>query len=92
MTKLPIVLAIASSVIASSTLGAPAAARPVHASILRHEAASAPAAQKSMVWSDAQARRDAYAFFPAPRAGSFTAAPRDVPGGVCDHGDNPGIC
>jgi hypothetical protein len=41
MTKLPIALAIASLVVASSTLGAPAAfaATGVHASIARHAAA-----------------------------------------------------
>lgn len=49
-------------------------------------------ARKSMAWSGGQARRDGYVFFPAPRVVSSTAAPRDVRGGVCDHGDNPMIC
>lgn len=49
-------------------------------------------AHQSTAWSAAQARRDGYAFSPAPRVGSFAAAPWGAKEGVCDHGDNPMIC
>lgn len=28
----------------------------------------------------------------APPAGSYTQAPSEQPGGICDHGDDPQIC
>ncbi|QPF87781.1 hypothetical protein IC762_16440 [Bradyrhizobium genosp. L] len=35
---------------------------------------------------------DSNARIPAPSAGEFSVPSRNVPGGVCDHGDNPMIC
>lgn len=49
-------------------------------------------AHQSTAWSGAQARRDGYAFSPAPPVGSFAAALWGAKKGVCDHGDNPMIC
>lgn len=47
---------------------------------------------ESIARSGGHAHRDGHAFFQAPLVGSYTSAPRDVSGGVCDHGDNPMIC
>jgi hypothetical protein len=49
-------------------------------------------AHKSVIWSGARARRDGYAFFPAPRPGLFATAPRSINEGTCDVADNPWIC
>ncbi|WP_426439256.1 hypothetical protein [Bradyrhizobium genosp. P] len=49
-------------------------------------------AHKSIAWSGTQAHRGGHVVFPAPHVGSFTAAPPEVSGGICDFGDNPMIC
>lgn len=75
-----LVLATLVSAIAFGARPSPAFAKPAH---LAHE---------SLIGSGGRAHRNGTAFFPAPRVGSFAAAPRDMSGGVCDHGDDPMIC
>ena len=35
---------------------------------------------------------ESHARTPAPAVGNFSTSSRTVPGGVCDHGDDPMIC
>lgn len=72
---------IAIAMLTTSALGSSSAIAAPHAVVKSH--ASAAAAGR---WGDVQAR------ISMPRVGTFDALPRDEPGGICDHGDNPAIC
>ena len=74
---------LSASLIAMTMLAAPALAQENF--VARHHSVKADAGVASPPWLDR------HVLIMAPHVGESDTAP-EVPGGVCDAGDNPGIC